>query len=104
MPLISKGFITNLDEQPILNVLSALGVKTFGASVEKQIQCLSSGHDDKNPSMSVNTASGAFYCQGCGAKGKGAIACYAMHANQESSTDFVSNIEHLSSLLGKSIE
>ncbi len=104
MPLVSKDFIEELDQEPILNVLSALGIKAVGGRVEKQIKCLSSGHDDKNPSMSVNTGTGAFYCQGCGAKGKGAIACYAMHENRESTADFGSNIEGLSSLLGKTIE
>jgi len=34
-----------------------------------QYQCLCIFHEDTNPSLSVNTKTGQYYCHGCGAKG-----------------------------------
>jgi DNA primase catalytic core len=104
MALISNEYITDLTEEPILNVLSALNVRTFGKGSQVQVRCISPGHDDKNPSMSVNTDTGAFFCQGCGASGQGAISCYATHERRNLELEFPAIVEDLSSLLGKTVE
>lgn len=36
---------------------------------EKYIRCFSAAHNDSNPSMAVNVATGVYLCHGCGLKG-----------------------------------
>lgn len=42
----------------------------------QQIRVCCCFHDDSNPSLSINTQSGAFFCFGCGAKGGDVIDFY----------------------------
>lgn len=48
-------------------------------------------HDDKNPSLSINTHNGAFYCFSCGAKG-GDMVSFLMQRDQ---LDFITTVKTL---------
>jgi hypothetical protein len=45
------------------------GVPLHGTAPERTARCWQSGHDDRQPSVSVNVATGLWNCHGCGASG-----------------------------------
>jgi hypothetical protein len=45
---------------------------------KESINVLCSFHDDRNPSLSLNLKTGAFFCHACGAKGGDIIAFYML--------------------------
>jgi DNA primase len=65
-----------MEKQAILNHFSG-DFKPFYSKYLKQIrstgngqlQALCSFHDDKNPSLSIDIATGQYFCHGCGKKG-----------------------------------
>lgn len=60
------------------------GIKKTGGD-EFQARC--PFHDDKNPSMSINAKTGAYFCHGCGSKG-GFIGFYARLHGLDDRRDF----------------
>lgn len=104
MAKISSDFISDLSDTDLRDVFDAMGIKyKKGKGDHIVMSCITPSHKDQTPSFSANTATGAFFCQGCNCSGGGAIHAYAAHHGKDTQRDFVEIVENLSSLLGKQI-
>ena len=104
MPLISKDFIQDINDTRLDDIARKMGLKLKKLKGDEFIiPCVSYDHDDKNPSMSINTTKQEFFCHSCGCSGGGAINFLSAFSGINPNNDFVAAVESASSFLGRDI-
>lgn len=104
MPKINNDFIENLNDGDIEGLMSAMGIRgRTGKGNHALIQCISPGHKDNNPSMSVNKTTNAFYCHSCHAAGGGLLDFVAVHDGIDPDTNFVDLVKATASYVGEAV-